>query len=64
MKPVDAIAIILTTSIALIIVGIIVATAVRDRVLSEASLKIFGDLVLASIAIIAFYVGNKTKGND
>lgn len=64
MKPVDIIAVILASAIAFILVAIIVATAVRDRVLSDASLKIFGDLVLASIAIIAFYVGNKTKGND
>ena len=59
MEPVDKIVIILTATIALILLVVIVGATIRGEPLTETGSKIIGNMSLAMIAIISLYVGSK-----
>ena len=59
MKPVDKVVIILTVTIAVILLVVIVGATVRGEPLTETGSKIIGNMSLAMIAIISLYVGSK-----
>ena len=61
MKPVDKIVLILTASIAFILVVSITAAVIRGEPLSEAGIKIVEKITLPMVAIISMYVGSKIK---
>ena len=59
MEPVDKIVIILTATIALILLVVIIGATIRGEPLTETGSKIIGNMSLAMIAIISLYVGSK-----
>ena len=59
-QPIDIIVLILTTSICLMLVIVILGAVIRGEPLTPEGAKIMENLNLAIIAIISFYVGNKT----
>jgi len=59
MEPVDKVVIILTATIALILLTVIIGATIRGQPLSETGAKIIGNMSLAMIAIISLYVGSK-----
>ena len=59
MKPVDKVVLILTRTIAIILITVILGATIRGEPLSETGSKIIGNMSLALIAIISLYVGSK-----
>ncbi len=61
MKPVDKIVLIITGSIAFILVISITASVIRGEPLSEAGMRVVEKITLPMVAIISMYVGSKIK---
>ena len=64
MKPVDWIAIIITGTIALVIIIIVLGSVITGNKMSPDGIKILGDLLIALVAIISMYVGSKIRNKD
>jgi len=57
----DRIALIIVTTICLLLLIVILNAAIRGVPLSDHGREITGDIILALIALAAFIVGSKTK---
>ena len=64
MKTVDWIAIIITGTIALVIIIIVLGSVITGNKMSPDGIKILGDLLIALVAIISMYVGSKIRNKD
>ena len=62
MKPSELIPLIITGTVCLMVLGIVAASLITGEKMSEDGVKILGDIVLALVAIISFYMGRKSKG--
>ena len=59
MKPVDLVILILTSTIAIILVSIVFVSLVTGEKMSEQGVKIIGDIMIALVALIGLYLGSK-----
>ena len=59
MEPVDQVILILTVTIAILLITVIIGATIRGEHLTPTGSKIIGNMTLAMIAIISLYVGNK-----
>lgn len=60
-KPIDVIVLILTCSIAIMLISVILGSLISGKQLTPEGRELMGKIDLALIAIISFYVGNKTS---
>jgi len=59
MKPVDLIALILTSTLAVILISIVLTSLITGEKMSEPGLDIMGKLIMALVALISLYLGSK-----
>ena len=59
MEPVDQVILILTFTIAVLLVTVIIGATIRGETLTPTGSKIIGNMTMAMIAIISLYVGSK-----
>ncbi len=60
-EPSDIIVLILAGTVAFLLISSVLASVITGDKITEAGLKIVGDMNMAIIAIISMYIGSKLK---
>lgn len=61
MKPTDIVVLILAGTLAIIQIMVIIGALISGEPMTDKGAEIMGDLVLGEVAIISYYIGNRTK---